>query len=275
MTEQGNQPKRKRRWLRFSLRTFLIVLTILCVWIGWYLYRVEQQREAVKWVLENGGTVRYDFEIDDDGKNRGDTQPSVPRWLIDMLGVDYFSTVKRVAGFRLDLNNENLVGLAHLEHLKLFNTQVSDVTPLEGLTKLKTLELRGTQVSDLTPLASLADLEHLDLCDTQVSDVTPLEGLTKLKTLVLSGTQVSDLRPLASLANLEGLDLSETQVSDVIPLEGLTKLRLLGLAETQFSDVTPLAGLTNLKGLFIRSTKSSDEDFEKLEQALPNCRISH
>ena len=81
MTEQTKQPKPKRRWLRFSLRTFLIVVTILCVWFG-FAYRVERQREAVRWVKENGGTAYYAHEYTDgfrviprqfqDPTNRGD-----------------------------------------------------------------------------------------------------------------------------------------------------------------------------------------------------------
>ncbi len=99
MIEEGKQPKYRRRWLRFSLRTFLIVLTILCVWLGWYLHRVEQQRAAVRWVRENGGAVRYDYEFDSDDKFIDASQPPVPKWLVDMLGVDYFVSVVSVHTF--------------------------------------------------------------------------------------------------------------------------------------------------------------------------------
>lgn len=139
MTEENKQSKRKRRSLRFSLRTFVIVLTILCVWIGWYLLRVEQQREAVKWVLENGGTVDYDYEFDLNDVFIIGSQPSVPKWLYNMLGVDYFSSATQV---------------------RAASTRVSDVTSLANLKNLKYLHLGNTQVNDLAALASRKKPNH-------------------------------------------------------------------------------------------------------------------
>ena len=50
MSEQAHKPKRKRRWFRFSLRTFVVLLTVFCVWLGLLVYRVNKQREAAQWV---------------------------------------------------------------------------------------------------------------------------------------------------------------------------------------------------------------------------------
>lgn len=41
---------------------------------------------------ENGGTVRYDYEYDG-LEIIEDAQPTAPKWLLDMLGDDYFNTV--------------------------------------------------------------------------------------------------------------------------------------------------------------------------------------
>jgi len=254
MSEEARQPKRKRRWLRFSLRTFLLLLTVLCIWLCWNLYRVERQREAVKWVRENGGTVYYDFEMDSDGEVLSDSQPPVAKWLHEILGVDFFSTVRQVGGFE---------------------TQVSDVKPLAALTKLNELLLNHTQVSNVAPLAGLTTLEVLWLHNTQVDEVTPLAGLTNLNNLSLHNTPVSDITPLAKLKNLRWLDLSYTQFSDVTQLAGLTNLKSLRLYNTQVSDVTPLADITNLERLWLDGVQISDEEIEKLKLALPNCRIIH
>jgi len=43
-------PKRKRRWLRYSLRSFFVVLTISCLALGFYVSRAERQARAVQWV---------------------------------------------------------------------------------------------------------------------------------------------------------------------------------------------------------------------------------
>lgn len=193
MTETNDKSRPQRRWLRFSLRTVLIVLTAFCVWLGWFLFQVEQQRDAVKWILDYGGTVSYDFETDDVGKAEG-AQPSAPQWLIDRLGVDFFSSVTHVSD---------------VHHL-----QISDITPLAALKNLKVVDLSGTQVSDVTPLLDQTNLDWLNLSDTLLNEVTPLVGLTNLKVLILSGTPVSDVTKLSGQTNLEHLILRRTQVSD-------------------------------------------------------------
>ena len=66
MATEPSKSKRKRRWLRYSLRTFVVVLTVFCVlmaWLGALVYRVNKQKEAVQWVRDEGGTVYYDYPI--------------------------------------------------------------------------------------------------------------------------------------------------------------------------------------------------------------------
>ena len=195
--------KPRRRWPRFSLRTLLVVVTALGVWLGVQVNRANKQRRAVAWVQQVGGTVTYD-----DGSY-------APEWLREHVGVDVFDDVRGV-----DLNG----------------TQVKDVTQLSELTSLKGLYLRGPQVSDVTPLAALTSLEVLDLNGTQVRDVTSLAALTSLTELHLNVTQVSDVTPLAALTSLQLLQLSGTQVKDVTPLAGLTSLQMLYLGGTQVSE---------------------------------------
>ena len=118
-------PKPRRRYLQFSLRTFLVLLTLVCVWFGWQVNRVNRQRKAVAWVLEMGGSVLYDYEVDDKGNTIADAKPTSPEWL-----PDFYDQVVEV-------------------HLR--NTQVRDLTPLANLKSLKGLDLSNTQASDLTP----------------------------------------------------------------------------------------------------------------------------
>ncbi len=54
------QPRSWRRWLRFSLRSFLIVLTIGGLWLGWFVNRVHQQCRAVEMV---NGSVTYAYQL--------------------------------------------------------------------------------------------------------------------------------------------------------------------------------------------------------------------
>jgi hypothetical protein len=96
MNEAGKLPKRRRPWMQFGLRNFLVIVTILCLWLGWYLYRVERQRKAVRWVLENSGEVYYDYQFESDGKYVIDGQPPGPKWLHNKARGDKMGRFKRV-----------------------------------------------------------------------------------------------------------------------------------------------------------------------------------
>ncbi len=75
MTEQPDKPKPRRRWLQFRLRTLLLLVLVLCGWLAWMRYEAREQREAVEWVREMGGSVTYDYEM---GNRINDAKPSGP-----------------------------------------------------------------------------------------------------------------------------------------------------------------------------------------------------
>ena len=57
-TDHHNPSKPRRRWFQYSLRTLLVLVTVLCVWLGVTVNRARKQREAVAAIQELGGTVR-------------------------------------------------------------------------------------------------------------------------------------------------------------------------------------------------------------------------
>ena len=247
--------------------------------------KARKQREAVAWLRQSGASVEHDYEKDV-GTSRDPAVSLINSWssagrrydsnIPKLLGIDFDSYSEVVLVYLCNEQVSDITPLARLTSLKwllLDSTQMRDLTPLAGLTSLKRLGLRHTPVSDVTPLAGLTSLTTLDLCFTQVSDVTPLAGLTGLEVLGLADTQVSDLRPLAGLTSLVALSLPGTQVTDVTPLSGLTNLRILDLRVTQVTDVKPLARLTNLEMLHLNTMQVSQEDYEMLKKALPNCDI--
>ena len=247
-------PKSKRRFLRFNLSSLLLVVLVLCIWLGWKVERARKQREAVNWIRKSGGSVIYDYRIDDNYRGIANAEPPGPKWLMEQLGIDFFDDVAEVI---------------------LWEKQVSDVSPLAGLTNLQWLYLTHNVVSDVTPLAGLTKLQLLVLSGNPVSDVTPLAGLVSLEKLDLRRTQVTDVTPLAGLTNLEWLYLNDTSVTDVSPLAGLASLEKLNLRGTQVTDVTPLAQLTSLKELDLRGMRVvSQEHYKMLREALPNCQIN-
>jgi hypothetical protein len=45
--------QRIRRWLRFSVRTLLIAVTIFCVWLGWQVQIVRERKACLRWIAIN------------------------------------------------------------------------------------------------------------------------------------------------------------------------------------------------------------------------------
>lgn len=83
----------KRRFsLRFTLRTLLLLVTMLCIWLGIHTQRARRQKELVEEIQRNIGSVEYDFEYRAGGKGKS----WAPKWLLDRLGIDFFHGVKQV-----------------------------------------------------------------------------------------------------------------------------------------------------------------------------------
>lgn len=69
MAEQNSKSaKPRRRWFRYSLRTLFVVMTIAAVWLGLTMKRIRDQERGVARILELDGYVRYDYQVDANGK---------------------------------------------------------------------------------------------------------------------------------------------------------------------------------------------------------------
>ena len=99
-----------RRWFQYSLRSFLILLTVFAVWLGVVVNRAREQREAVKAIEALGGLVFYDWELVSSARPR-------------MNGDDLFHNVELVIyGYS---ERENLLQLIpHLQRVRGLKTLI-------------------------------------------------------------------------------------------------------------------------------------------------------
>ena len=96
MTDQAKPVSRPwRRFLRFSVRGLIVLVLVIGGWLGWLVRSARIQREAVAAIKNAGGTVKYDWEWSN-GSMIPAGKPWAPRWLVDLIGVDYFGHVTAV-----------------------------------------------------------------------------------------------------------------------------------------------------------------------------------
>ncbi|MCL2873984.1 MAG: leucine-rich repeat domain-containing protein [Defluviitaleaceae bacterium] len=206
----------------------------------------------------NGNSDDISFPINDDNRpwrfEQANVDPNYIFFGIRMFSKDTtkidLSTVLPDWGFNDQSIAYEIAKLRHmtnLTELRLWNSQIRDISPLSELKNLTTLSLGSNQISDLTPLSGLTNLTHLALYGNQISDLTPLANLTNLTYLTLFDNQVNDLAPLSDLKNLTILELHSNQISDLTSLTDLTNLKQLTLDNNQITDITPLYNLINLE----------------------------
>ena len=166
----------KRRWLRFSLRTLLIAITIVCIWLGFELNRARARRTAILAVEDLGGT--YGVHI------------MGPAWLRKMMGDDKcFYDAARVSFGPLTYR-------AKKDRPFDDDALRRSIEPLNTFTKFQTLDLVSSDISDagLKHLKGLHNLETLRLTDTGVSDqgIDDLTDLKSLHRLQIERTKITD-----------------------------------------------------------------------------------
>jgi hypothetical protein len=194
---------RKHHWsnrLRISVGAFLALVLVIGGALGWIVRSARCQRDAVAAITSAGGQVWYEWEYQNGRFYTREFHCPWPKWLVDLVGVDYAGNVIRV-----DLTKRGsdevlarVGNLGRLEELALGDSPVTDsgLAHLSRLTKLKWLYLPGTRISDsgLAHRKGLTRLKHLSLMETAVTDagLAHLHGLSALEGLQAGDGQFTD-----------------------------------------------------------------------------------
>ena len=196
------QPKSRRRWFQYSLRTMLVAVAALCVWFAILAKRVEDQKRAVAAIEAVGGKAVYDFEWPFTYPFA--EQPPGPVWLRKLLGDDYFRTA---------------VGAVFQDG------QDEDLEKLRDLSVVKVVMLEGDRFTDnaLVRLEAYPELEYVHLICPGVTDagLSSLEKLPKLRSLALWANErvtdrgIAGLKKLHALQSISGANISEEAIDDL------------------------------------------------------------
>jgi Leucine-rich repeat (LRR) protein len=268
---------------RFSLRTLVIVMTALTLWIGYASYRANRQRGAVEALRAQGAQVRYAHEYEFDAKHGPVRRAEItnaplpgPDWLRGVVGEHYF--IRPLVLWHVK-DPASLVDLAGVEEIYGLQLDDREVHHLRGAPRLKVLMLnKMSTVSDYGFLAELPELVHFSAIHVAFDDedAAHLRRLSNLGWLQLGGTRISDagLAELRHLPRLQFLMLNGTKVTDegVRYIAACSNLERLTLTDTAITDgsVKQLAKLKNLTYLSVGGTKITDEGVAALRKALPN-----
>jgi len=259
---------------RFSLRTLLVGITLLCIGLAWWVHRVKRQATAVKGIRDNGGWVYYDYEQWDGkkGKPAAYVESRVPKWLLHRLGVDFFHTVEAVSM------------VYHYDGKQRFDNSLTDAVigqHLAGLPYLRALYVNERQLTDedyriVGRLSLLEVFFQWDAHDITDEGVVELGKLSRLRSVHLSESHLSD-RGLAALAGLPRIEVLSLQANDITDagvrsLEKNSTLETLwigGLSHhpSQLTDaaVADLASIPNLRVLDLQHTQVTVSGLELLK----------
>jgi hypothetical protein len=211
------------RRLRFSLRSLMIVVTLVCAAAGLASNQANRQRRAIERIQAAHGTVYYDYQMDAKiAPLHDDPPPPGPIWLRNVIGVHYFATATAVT---VNVASDEFLSAAgelpHLKALRIFcDSKITDdgLAHLKRLTELQSLYLRGVHDKGMSNLSSMTRLQALFVTQTDIGDagLAPLESLRQLRELHLWRTHITDagLAHLKGLTQLQKLELSETEVTD-------------------------------------------------------------
>jgi hypothetical protein len=254
----------KRRLLQFSLRTFLVLLTAGCIWLGLKTERVRIQRRTVRLVKSCGGEPIYDYQYTYDPIRPGMLPtPPGPKPLRLLLGEDYF---------------------ADLVWIEVANIADADLRWISEQKTLRRLSVSGGFSDEgLKAVSRLSELEVLEISGGRFSGsgLDRLSSLSRLRMLSLNDLSLSDeaTRSIGRLSMLESLSLanSRTGSKQTQHLKGLDHLTSLDLGGTQVGDegLMVLAELNALRTLRLSGSMVSHKGIAKLQAALPDLQIEH
>jgi hypothetical protein len=89
-------PLRYRRFLRFSTRSFLVLLTLAAILIGFRANQARRQHRIVQNVHKRGGQIAYDYQFDSAGNAITNAELPWPSWLRSLAGDDFFIDVTHI-----------------------------------------------------------------------------------------------------------------------------------------------------------------------------------
>ena len=218
---------KKRHKFSFSLKSTFVIGGFVAIALSVFAGRVKQQKEIVKWIVSQGGSITYSDQFDANGNYIGTAQSTWAR----ILGHDAITSVKEVFFEDQELEGiDPLRKLSGLEALYLNSSSLENFGELTSLRSLKSLSVSDISEPNIAILAKMDWLEHLSL-DNCSFELEALGNLSNLKVLEIKRCETIDLSQIVKLDHLERLDLTMVKVKSLDPLIEATSLKIVNLVD--------------------------------------------
>jgi hypothetical protein len=271
----------------------LLLVTVMCVWLGVKVNQARRQKEAVAALKELGAGIRYAHQQSEDNPRvyLVDQELDVPRWLRDLTGDDFFQSVELVEFLR-PVSDDDLVHLSALPEIESLsflylsshaggNVTDAGMAHLPRPDRLVHFHASDMRIGDefLKRLGGAARLEDLSLDNTNVTHrgLATLDGLTSLEFLSIADRDLGDaaLEALPPLPALKRMALTGWSVTDagLAQLARQKSLSMLMLSNTSIGDdgLAHLAKIKTLSVLHLSNTRITDAGLRHLAD-LPNLQ---
>ena len=141
------------RKTRIGLRTLLLLVGIVAVFLAFISTAARNQKRAVDSILDLKSRVYYSYQLDGDDYEISNPKLFAPSFLRQLIGDDYFRTVVTddLSGTKTaDENIEHLRLIPNLRYLRLDGTDVTNksLNEISRLNNLESLDVSRTAIDD-------------------------------------------------------------------------------------------------------------------------------
>ncbi len=274
---------------RFSLRTYLLAVTILGALSGLLLKNNIAIHRAIKGITQSGGrlTVAPGRPFLPWGRREHRYYLAYPnlRQSLSHQELKHLNALAPAAIDTLDLSNTGITDqdLASIENFFDLNSLMLANGPFHSGTARPNMPQNVITDAGLAHLSRLTELIGIDLCGTDISDegLKVLASMPKLKWVYLSGTKIrgpgmAHLRSHEQLMMLEinGCELLPSAYEEIAQLPNLISLGLNNTG-TSDADLQLLREKTNLSILRLENTKVTDEAVKQFRMVHPECTVEY
>ena len=182
-------------------------------------------------------------------------------------------TIKPLLKLRLtnlDISNTGVNDLSGIEqfeflrHLKIGNSNIKDLSPLEGL-YLNSLSITGLKLDSFESLLKINNLFELDCSKTNLSYLGILRNCRHLDSLDISNTKIKNLDGISKLEALRHLNTKGTNLQSIDSLVNIPYLEEVTLP-TGLKDLSVILKLKSLKTLTLSSSYKNNDHIKELSQ---------